>query len=267
MCKLLGGARSGCYAWLGRGESARAKADRELLGEIREIHKSSRETYGAPRIHAALQRPHRRVGKNRVARLLAESGLRPRRRRRFKVTTDSDHALPVAPNLLARAEAPTRPNEVWVADITYIETEEGWLYLAAVMDLYSRKIVGWSMRDNMRTGLALSALTMAVRQRAPAAGLIHHSDRGSQYASRAYREALSAKGLVPSMSRKGNCYDNAAMESFFRSLKTELVYRTRFRTRREACASVFDWIETFYNRSRLHSSLGYRSPLGFESAA
>lgn len=267
MCKLLGVSRSGFYAWLERGESSRAKANRELLKEIREIHEESGETYGALRIHAELRRG-KPVGKNRVARLLAESGLRARAPRRFKVqTTDSKHNHPIAPNLLKEAAPTTRTNEVWVADITYIDTSEGWLYLASIMDLHSRKIVGWSMQDNMRTGLVLAALDMALESRDPSAGLIHHSDRGSQYASRAYRKALETRGLLASMSGKGNCYDNAAKESFFHSLKTELVYRTRFKTRREAKLRVFDWIEGFYNRRRLHSSLGYLSPLEFEEAA
>lgn len=267
MCKLLGVSRSGFYTWLGREESARAKANRELLVEIREIHKESRETYGAPRIHAELRRA-KPVGKNRVARLLAGSGLRAKARRRFKIrTTDSNHDHPIAPNLLKDAGPPTKANEVWVADITYIGTDEGWLYLASVMDLHSRKIVGWSMRDHMRSELVTTALDMALDSRETEAGLIHHSDRGSQYASGAYRDALKARGLVASMSAKGNCYDNAAKESFFHSLKTELVYRTRFATRQEAKSAVFEWIEGFYNRKRLHSSLKYLSPTEFESVA
>ena len=267
MCKLLGVSRSGFYAWLGRGESPRAKANRELLADVRRIHKESRGTYGAPRIHAVLRKV-KRVGRNRVARLLAKDGLSGQARRRFRVqTTDSNHGEPIAPNLLKEAGPPAEQNTVWVADITYVATDEGWLYLAAIMDLHSRKIVGWAMRDNMRAGLALGALDMALKPREPRAGLIHHSDRGSQYASQIYRSALRSKGLRASMSGKGNCYDNAAMESFFRSLKTELVYRTRYRTRREAQSEVFDWIEGFYNRTRLHSSLGYRSPADFEDAA
>lgn len=265
MCKLLEVSRSGYYAWLKREERPRARQNRRLLEEIRAIHKGSRRTYGAPRVHAELVTLGRRVGKNRVARLMAEHGIRARRRRRFKPkTTDSAHSLPVAKNLLLDYEGTTGLDQVWVADITYIPTDEGWLYLASILDLHSRRVVGWSMQDNMRAGLPLAALDMAFQGRDPAKGLIHHSDRGSQYASKAYSRALSARGAVASMSRKGNCYDNAVKESFFHTLKTELVHLTRYRTREEARASVFEWIEVFYNRKRLHSALGYRSPLAFE---
>ena len=267
MCKLLEVSRSGYYAWQKREERPRARENRRLLAEIREIHEESRRTYGAPRVHAELVTRGRRVGRNRVARLMAVDGLRPRRRRRFRPkTTDSAHSLPVAENLLGAHEGTTGLDQVWVADITYIPTGEGWLYLASILDLHSRRVVGWSMQDNLRVGLPLSALDMAFKGRQPEAGLIHHSDRGSQYAAKAYRALLEEQGAVQSMSRKGNCYDNAVKESFFHTLKTELVHLQRYRTREEARASVFEWIEVFYNRRRLHSALGYRTPLGFEDS-
>ncbi len=268
MCKLLEVSRSGYYAWLKREESSRARENRLLLAEIREIHKESRRTYGAPRVQAELRRRGRRVGKNRVARLMDENGLQSRVRRRFRPkTTDSNHKLPVAKNLLKDRSPTTALDEVWVADITYIRTDEGWLYLASVLDLHSRLVVGWSMKDTLRVELTLDALDMALKVRDPATGLIHHSDRGSQYAAKDYQKILDKHGLVASMSRKGNCYDNATKESFFHTLKTELVYHEHYRTREEARASVFEYIEAFYNRERLHSSLGYRSPVEFEAAA
>ena len=268
MCKLLEVSRSGFYAWLSQGESERAKEDRRLTELIKQIYEKGRRTYGAPRIHAALRTAGERCGLNRVARLMDLAGLRAHRRPRRRVkTTDSNHDHPIAPNLLQDRAAPSAPDEVWVADITYLPTDEGWLYLATVMDLCSRRIVGWSMQDNMKVGLTLAALDMAIEQRAPGVNLIHHSDRGCQYAAHDYRDRLNAHGFRSSMSRKGNCYDNAAQESFYHSLKTELVYRERYRTREEARARVFDYIEVFYNRERLHSALGYRSPAQFEAAA
>ena len=266
MCKLLEVSRSGYYAWLKREDGPRARENRQLLAEIHEIHAGSRRTYGAPRIRAELKRRGWRVGKNRVARLMAEAGLRSRVRRRFRVkTTDSNHKLPVAENLLEGRAPPTGLDQIWVADITYIPTDEGWLYLASILDLHSRRIVGWSMKDTLRVELTMDALLMALKARSPTAGLIHHSDRGSQYAAKDYQKLVDKHGLVPSMSRKGNCYDNATKESFFHSLKTELVHHEHYRTREEAKASVFEWIEVFYNRQRLHSALGYRSPAEFEA--
>ena len=268
MCRLLEVSRSGFYAWLSRDESARSLEDRALTTRIKAIYKESRCTYGAPRIHAALKNADVRCGLNRVARLMDLAGLRAHvRRRRWVKTTDSNHSYAIAPNLLQDRRLPEAIDRVWVADITYISTDEGWLYLATVMDLCSRKIVGWSMQDNMKTGLTLAALTMALEHRDPSVGLIHHSDRGSQYAAHDYKDVLNKHGVRASMSRKGNCYDNAAQESFFHSLKTELVYREHYRTRDEARASVFDYIEAFYNRERLHSSLGYCSPDQFEARA
>jgi transposase InsO family protein len=256
--------RSGFYAWLKREESARSREDRRLLSEIKEIHKGSRGTYGVPRVHEELRTRGKRCGKNRVARLMRGAGLQSKVRRRFRKTTDSSHSRPVAPNLLEGKPVPERPNEVWVADITYIPTAEGWLYLASIMDLCSRLIVGWSMDATLKTSLVLGALRMALGRRSPGRGLIHHSDRGSQYASEAYQEVLREHGIACSMSRKGNCYDNAFKESFYHTLKTELVCHERYPSRTAARASVFDYIEVFYNRERRHSSIGYHTPSEFE---
>lgn len=207
------------------------------------------------------------VGRHRVARLMRQAGLRGRQRRRYRVrTTDSRHSHPIAPNRLAARPAPTKPNQVWVSDLTYVPTDEGWLYVAGVLDRCSRCLVGWAMGATLDTAVPLAALMMALRQRQPAPGLIHHSDRGVQYASADYRSALADHGLVASMSRKGNCYDNATMEAFWSSLKNELVHRRRFATRADARTAIFDYIESFYNRSRRHSSLGYHSPLDYESS-
>ncbi len=268
MCKLLEVSRSGYYAWARRDESAQAKSDRWLLDRIRVIFAASRRTYGAPRVHAELVKDGICVGRKRVARLMADAGLRGRKKPRKKlVTTDSDHPEPIAPNLLLSADPPSEPNQQWAADITYLPTNEGYLYLATVIDLYSRKVVGWSMQDHMRVDLTLEALAMALKVREPSEGLIHHSDRGSQYSAEDYQELLREHGIRPSMSRKANCYDNATQESFYKTLKAELVYRRRYATRAEAKTSVFEFIEAFYNRYRLHSSLGYMSPEEFERVA
>lgn len=268
MCAVLEVSRSGYYAWRRREESPRAAANRELLDQIRVVHDESRRTYGAPRVHAQLRREGRSCGRNRVARLMAKGGLRSRVRRRFRPqTTDSDHGFVVAENLLAKRPKGDAPGQIWVADITYIPTDEGWLYLASILDLYSRKVVGWSMKPHMRVELVLDALTMAVKAHRPAPGLVHHSDRGTQYACREYQRALRRHGMTPSMSRRANCYDNAFKESFFHSLKTELVYDEHYRTHEEGRASVFEWITIFYNRRRLHSSLGYKTPQEVEDGA
>ena len=266
LCATLGVSRSGYYDWLGRAPSQRAQANATLRASIRELHAASSGTYGSPRIKRELDRVGPPVGQNRIARLMREEQLQGRTRRRFRVrTTDSDHAEPIAPNRLAQAPAPAKPNQVWVTDITYIETDEGWLYLAGVLDLFSRRLIGWAMGSSLETALPLAALLMALRQRQPAPGLLHHSDRGVQYASGDYRECLAEHGVTASMSRPGNCYDNAAMEAFWSTLKLELVYRRHFATRHEATTAIFAYIEGFYNRRRLHSSLGYQSPLDFES--
>ena len=233
---------------------------------IAQIHRASRGTYGSPRVAAALRKEGNSIGRHRVARLMRETGLQGRQRRRYRVrTTDSNHDQPVAPNRLKVVDRPTRIDEVWVSDITYVPTQEGWLYLAGVLDLYSRRLIGWAMGSGLETALPLAALLMALRHRRPPAGVVHHSDRGCQYASSVYRSALAANGCIASMSRRGNCYDNAAMEAFWSTLKHELVYRRDFRTRAEATTAIFDYIESFYNRVRLHSALGYQSPLDYEA--
>jgi transposase InsO family protein len=265
MCKTLEVSRSGFYAWLRRPESDHAREDRRLTALIRDIIDESRQTYGAPRVHRALQRRGQHCGLNRVARLMSAAGLRPKTRRKFRVkTTDSKHDHPIAPDLLGRDFTATEPNRVWVSDITYIPTDEGWLYLASTMDLFSRMVVGWSMSSTLKATVVVDALKMAIHRRTPEAGLVHHSDRGVQYASAEFRALLGAHGFHASMSRTGNCYDNAAKESFFHTLKTELVHHESYRTRDEARASVFEYIEAFYNRQRIHSTLGYLSPAEFE---
>lgn len=264
MCSILEVSRSGYYARLVRGESRRDSEDRRLLALIREEHEKSRGTYGAPRVHAALKRRGETCGLHRVERLMREAGIRSKVRRKFRRTTDSDHVHAIAPNLLGRNFEVSGPNRVWVSDITYIATDEGWLYLASTLDLYSRRIVGWAMSEYLTASIVVDALEMAIDRRAPPAGLLHHSDRGVQYAAHAFRGLLERHGIVCSMSGKGNCYDNAVKESFFHTLKTELCDHERYRTRDQARASVFDFIEVFYNRQRLHSTLGYLSPAEFE---
>lgn len=267
LCANLAVSPSGYYAWQQRrtAPGPRAVANQALLLEIQQLHTRSRQTYGSPRLVAALRQQGHHHGRNRVARLMKTVGLCGRQRQRYRVqTTDSNHDQPIAPNRLAAVPAATAPNQLWVADITYIETQEGWLYLAAVLDLYSRKIVGWAMSERIDTPLVLSALSMALLHRQPPAKLLFHSDRGVQYASGDFRQALQAAKLVASMSRKGNCYDNATMESFWSTLKLELVYRGRFASRAEARTRIFDFIEVFYNRQRLHSALNYHSPVDFE---
>ena len=267
MCKTLEVSRSGFYAWLDRGESDRARDDRRLTALIRGIFDESRGIYGVPRVHQVLLQRGEKCGHNRVARLMQKAGLRSKTKRRFRVkTTDSKHSHPIAPDRLHQDFRASAANQVWVSDITYIPTDEGWLYLASTMDLFSRKIVGWSMASTLHATIVIDALLMAIEQRCPAAGLIHHSDRGVQYACADFRAVLDAHGFVASMSRKGNCYDNAAKESFYHTMKGELVSHERYRTRAEARASVFEYIEEFYNRQRLHSTLGYMSPSDFERA-
>ena len=261
LCGALGVSASGYYAWRGRPESARSAANRALLTDIRRVHEQHRRRYGAPRIHAVLRGEGRPVSRGRIERLMRRHGIRAVTHRRFRVvTTSSKHCLPIADNLLAQGFLATRPNQIWLADISYIPTDEGWLYLAVVLDLFSRKVVGWAMRDHLRQELAIAALTMAIQRQRPARGLIHHSDRGSQYAGGDYRALLDAKGMIPSMSRKGNCWDNAPMESWFHTLKTELVHHTFYATREAAKRDLFAYIEGYYNRQRLHSALGYLTP-------
>ena len=261
MCRMLGVSRSGYYDWRGRAPSARTTANLALLGDVRRLQARHQGRYGSPRMHAALRAEGRQCSRGRVERLMRRHCIRALAGRRFRpCTTDSRHYLPIAPNLLAQNFVATAPNTIWLADITYIATGEGWLYLAAVLDLATRKIVGWAMRDHMRTELPLAAMMMAAQRQRPAPGLICHSDRGSQYAAGAYVDYLSAIRAVPSMSRTGNCYDNAPMESFFHTLKVELVHQCRWATQAEARQALFGYIEGYYNRHRMHSALGYLTP-------
>jgi transposase InsO family protein len=268
LCENLDVSASGYYGWQERraAPGARARQNVILAKDIQDIHEESRQTYGSPRIVMELRKQGKRHGRNRVARLMNEEGLCGRQKGRYRVqTTDSNHDEPIAPNRLAEAPKPTASNQIWVQDITYIQTGEGWLYLAAILDLYSRKIVGWAMSPFIDTALVLKALAMALLHRDPPANLLCHSDRGVQYAAGDYRAALARAGLVASMSRRGNCYDNAFIESFWSTLKLDLVYRTEFATRQEAQRQIFDYIERFYNRQRSHTALGCLSPVDFET--
>ena len=268
MCEVLEVSRSGFYAWRSRPESERSKRHRELVEEMQVIHDDrNTKCYGSPRMHQELVARGKACSENTVAELMKRHGLRASSSRKFKATTDSKHSHPVAENVLDREFEQESPDRVWLADITYIWTDEGWLYLACVLDAYSRMIVGWSMDARMTKNLVLSALRMGLERRRPEDGqLLHHSDRGSQYASEAYQQLLRAENITCSMSRKGNCWDNAMMESFFATLKKERVHQQRYATRAEARASVFDYIEIFYNRQRRHSALGYVSPAEFEAS-
>jgi transposase InsO family protein len=265
MCRVLGVTRSGFYAWKKRPKPARVKADALLAVTVAAVHQRSRKVYGSPRVHEELKARGVRVGRKRVERLMRENGLEGRRKRRFKRTTDSKHDGPIAPNLLARDFTETEPNRAWVTDVTAIATGEGWLYLAVMLDLFSRRVVGWATSSCNDTVLALEALQAALKARKPPPGLLHHSDRGSPYASADYRAKLRAHCVRRSMSRKGDCLDNAVAESFFATLKKELIHRRSWPTRRELIGEVFDYIETFYNRRRRHSTLGMLSPAPFEA--
>ena len=264
MCETLTVSISGYRAWK-RGGSPRRKrlTAAQLLALIQAIHQELKGAYGSPRMVRELRARGFPASKPRVERLMRENGIRARHKRRYKATTDSKHALPVAPNLLDRNFAPAAPNAAWSSDITYVWTDEGWLYLAVVLDLFNREVVGWSIKPRMTADIVMDALTMAWFRRKPAPGLIHHSDRGSQYASHAFQSKLTAYGMICSMSRKGNSRDNAPAESFFGSLKNERVHGARYATREQAIAGLFDYIEVFYNRSRRHSTLGYHSPVQF----
>lgn len=264
MCRVMEVSTSGYYDW--RCQPPRSnQEDERLLLEISAIHSGSKRRYGSPRIHHTLRDRGIRCGQKRVARLMREHGIRARSAHRFKTTTDSKHRLPVAENVLDRQFEVTVPNARWSADITYIWTRQGWLYLAVVMDLFSRRIIGWSMQETLERSLVVDALEMALRARHPPSGLLHHSDRGSQYVSLAYQDLLRQAGCRCSMSRRGNCWDNAPVESFFSTLKVELVHQRRYETRQQAQAEIFEFIEVWYNRQRLHSSLGYRSPADYEA--
>jgi transposase InsO family protein len=268
LCRVFEVSASGYYDWACRQEhpSQRRLEDQELKDQILRIHAESRDTYGSPRIQMKLREAGQRHGRNRIGRLMREQDICGRQKKRYRVvTTDSRHDEPIAPNRLAQAPAATGPNQIWVADITYVWTaQQGWVYVAAILDLYSRQIVGWALGQQINTALVLMALSMALTHRQPPAGLIFHSDRGVQYASADYRRALCAAGLIGSMSRKANCYDNAAMEAFWSTLKLELVYRREFEDASQLRQALFDYIEVFYNRQRLHSALGYQTPAGFE---
>lgn len=264
LCNVLGVSRSGYYAWKRRPEPESAQEDAQLAVEIAATHRRSRGTYGSPRVHRELRARGVRVGKKRVERLMRQHGIAARRKRRFRRTTDAKHPHPIAPNVLERRFDTELPNTAWVTDVTYVWTLEGWLYLAVLLDLCSRRVVGWAASETNDRQLALEALGRALAERNPATGLLHHSDRGSPYASDDYRAKLAHHGLVPSMSRKGNCWDNAVAESFFATLKGELVDHEKYPTRAAAIASIGDYIDKFYNPVRRHSSIGYVSPIAFE---
>lgn len=267
-CRTLDVSASGYYDWRDRDPSQQAVANQNLLHDIQRIHWDNHKRYGSPRVHATLQAEGQHVGRARIEKLMRGNDLRALSKRRVRViTTDSNHNLPVAENRLDRNFRACAPNQKWCADITYIPTDEGWLFLATVLDLYTRKIVGWCMREHMRTELALTALMMAMQRQRPGTGLIHHSDRGGQYAAGDYRAALTDAGMLQSMSRKGNCWDNAPAESFFHTLKTELVHHRHYATREAAKRDIFTYIEGYYNRQRIHSALGYLTPEQMELKA
>ena len=267
MCKALGVSKSGYHAWRTRLASRRKAEEFRLLRLVEKVHLGSRGTYGSPRVHAVLAGLGESCSEPRIARLMKRHGIRAKTKRKFKATTNSKHCFPVARNVLNREFEVAAPNQVWAGDITYIWTKQGWLYLAVVLDLYSRKVIGWAMEPTLGSELALNALKMAIRQRKPQPGVLYHSDRGTQYASKAYQDLLKAYKMRCSMSRKGNCWDNSVVESFFGTLKQEHIFFSDFDTRNEAKSSVFEWIEGFYNRERLHSTLGYQSPEEYERLA
>jgi putative transposase len=266
MCRLLEVSRSGFYASRRRPASARTKDTARLEVAVAVAHSTSRKTYGSPRVHAEVRAAGWAVGRKRIAAIMRRKGLVGRARRSFRRTTEVDPSLAIAPNVLDRGFTTPAPDQAWATDITYVRTWEGWLYLAVVIDLFSRRVVGWAVADHLRTELCLDALKMAMGRRLPEAGLVHHSDRGCQYASVDYRRELARRGVTCSMSRKGNCWDNAVVESFFSGLKTEFIYRHAWRTRDEAAKAITEWIEVFYNRHRRHSTLGMISPADFEDS-
>lgn len=265
MAKILGVSRSGFYQFLKGSISKREKENKALIKEIRTIHKESRETYGSPRIHAQLRMQGNPCSRKRVARLMKQEGIQARMKRKFVVTTAVDRYAKKAPNLLQQNFSAEQPNQRWVSDITYVATREGWLYVAAILDLFSRRIVGLSMGERLTTDLVKNALYQAIRHRRPEDGLIHHSDKGCQYTSNSFQKELFINKMICSMSGTGNCYDNAVMESFFHTLKTEHIYLEDFATRKQAKNSIFEYVEVFYNRQRSHSTLGYLTPARFEA--
>lgn len=267
VCRTLQVSRAGYYAWRGRSPSARSLRRDDLAAKIRSIHQENRSVYGSPRVYQVLLAEGERVSENTVAKVMRQERIRARTKRKFiPRTTDSCHVQAVAENVLDRQFTVEAPNRTWAVDITYIPTDEGWLYLAGVIDLYSRKIVGWSMADHMRTELVSDALKMAVARRQPDQGLLHHSDRGVQYASDDYQHLLETHAMAVSMSGKGQCWDNACVESFWATLKTEMVNHEHYATKEQARVSIFEYIEVFYNRKRLHSAIGYVSPEAFEAS-
>jgi len=266
MCEVLGVSRSGYYAWRRRPRSLRERTNAKLTETIRRIHEESRGIYGSPRIFATLHRRGIVCGRHRVARLMRDEGIRSKTKRRFRYIATKREDMPTAPNRLERRFTAPAPNRVWAADITIVKTAEGWLHLAVVLDLFARRIVGWATSHTVTHTLALEALQRALVNRRPQPGLVHHSDRGGQYVSATYQELLDQYGIVCSMSRPGNCLDNAVVESFFHTLKTELIYQQPYRTREEARLAIFEYLEAFYNRTRLHSTLDYRSPEEYEKS-
>jgi transposase InsO family protein len=264
MCQILDVSRSGYYEWEQREPSQRKKDNKMLLDQIKEIHRKSRNRYGSPRITHELRKNGVNCSKNRVASLMRKNYIQAKAKKKFKATTNSKHNYPVAVNLLNQQFQADYPNQVWASDITYVWTSEGWLYLAAILDIWSRKIVGWAMSNRQTKELVVQALKQAIGRRSIESGIIHHSDRGSQYASNEYKKVLNKYGFKQSMSKKGDCYDNAIMETFFHTLKTELIYWEHYKTRDDARRSIFEYIEIFYNRERLHSSLEYNSPEEYE---
>jgi len=264
MCRTLKISRSAFYSWRNRSKSKRELDNEFLLERIKEIHRQSKQIYGSPKIFEELKAQNIQCGKNRVARIMRKNGIKSKRTRKFKATTNSNHRLPIAPNLLNQVFSASKPNEIHVSDITYIPTGEGWLYLAVVIDLYSRQVVGWCMSERATKELVYNAVCQAIVRRKPKPGLIFHSDRGVQYASHKVRDLLKNNNMLQSMSKKGDCYDNAVAESFFAILKTELVYFEKFKTRDEAKKAIFEFIEIWYNRKRLHSKLKYLTPVQFE---
>jgi putative transposase len=267
LCCMLGVSVSGYYAWKSREASQRQRDDLVVLAHIRGHFTCSNESYGSPRMHAELKAEGLGVGRHRIARLMRQNGLKALQKRRYKKTTDSQHGEPIAPNLLDQDFAATGPNQKWGTDISYIWTAEGWLYLAIVLDLFSRRIVGWAVSDRLKKDLAMTALRQAIVMRQPPLGTIHHSDRGSQYCSQDYQQMLRENGFMISMSGRGNCYDNAMVETVFKTLKAELVWRTMFSSRWQAEVAIGRYIDGFYNPRRRHSALGYQSPCAFEAAA
>ena len=264
MCDVFDVSRSAYYDWLARSSTTLEQEDIELMSLIKELFRKGRENYGTRCLKKSLSNKGWKVSRRRIARLMCQAGLACKTKRKFKATTDSKHTLPIAPNLLSRQFTAAQPNQKYVGDITYIPTQEGWLYLAVVIDLFSRQVVGWSMSERMKASLVNDALLMALWKRSPGKGLIWHTDRGSQYASDSHRTLLKKHDIIQSMSRKGNCWDNAVAESFFHTLKIELVHQRRYQSTSEAKQDIFEYIEVFYNRERLHSTNNYLSPVDYE---